>query len=231
MAFRTIETDPISPFGEPEVPAAEWTYREWRRLALEQGIGYLRSHLGMASQRAGRTFATMPEWPRGRSLDRSVEAFVNDGRWLWECPVCRAAQVCAASDPRAFCVECFNAGDGWWPVEWPDAKTVTAAEHVLAARPSDRERNWRPSRESLRDLQTENLQRGVDPDAPGHMILGDAEMLARVKVQLQEMGYPVIEGPEDELLTLPPAKMRKALEARALNAAAERAAEREEATP
>lgn len=221
--LRTIETDSISPFGEPEVPAAEWTYRLWLSDAVTSGRLFARAYLGEASRRAQRTFDTVPDFPQGQSLGRSVYAFVDDGRWLWACPVCNAAQVCSESDRRAFCIECFNAGDGWWPVVWPDAETIAAADHVLAARPSDAQRNWHPQIETLLDLQHENLAHGIDPDAPGHVILGNVVVLAKVKEQLDALGFPMLEGPEDELLALPPDEMQKALQARVAQREIERA--------
>lgn len=221
--IRTIENDAISPFGEPEVPPAEWTYRAWRDEALAHGPMFLRAYLGVASQNAGRAIDSMPEWPRARSLAQSVHAFVNDGRWLWACPICGAAQVASADDKRAFCIECFNAGDGWWPVEWPDDSTRAAGEVVLSHRPSDAQRNWNPKDETVRDLQNENLQHGINPDAPGHEMIDNPVVLAQLKAQLDALGFPMIEGPEDELLTLPEAQVQAALEARLAEKEAQRA--------
>lgn len=201
--IRTIENDPISPFGEPEVPPAEWTYRAWRMEALHRGVFYLRAYLLAAGERCGWTPASMPEWPRAASLTRKVDAFVNSGRWLWSCPLCNAAQVASYDDRRAFCVECFNAGDGWWPVVWPSDEDRRAIETVLAARGDDGNRNWLPS-ETVRDLQAENLEHGVNPDAPGYMMIGNPKVLADLKAPLRELGFNPQEGPEDALLDMDP---------------------------
>jgi len=186
VRIHTIETDPRSPFGEPEVPPAEWTYRAWRAEAVDRGVGFIRAYLAMASERSGREYRDVPLFPTGMSLERTVAAYVNHGRWLWDCPICNAAQVCAAGDERAFCIECFNAGDGWWPVVWPDSTTRAQIEELLVRRPAQEQRSWYPH-EPLEQLQLENLSIGADPDLPGLPWPGAQPALALVR---ETLGLP-----------------------------------------
>lgn len=171
-AIRTIETDPESPFGEPEIPAAEWTLRHVIKEQFGRGLA-----AGMAWLARGG-ISSLPKFPQGQSLERTVVAYVNHGRWLWDCGQCGAAQACTPNDPRAFCVGCFNGGDGWWPVEFPaEMRTI---ETLLERRPRDAQRNWQPP-ETIDQLQLENLSIGVDPDLPDRQWPGAQKALAVVR--------------------------------------------------
>lgn len=190
--IHTIETDPHSmvtarlgrtpPFGSPSSPPAEWVY--WRYVGewAMHGIDAVNVHLAVAADRASHTygrpvvFTTLPRFPQRPSTERTVRAYANHGRWVWDCP-CGCAQVCSAVDPRAFCVGCFNGGDGWWPVVWP-ARVDDIAE-LLGRRPDEEARNWKPG-ETLEQLQAENLSLGVDPDLPGLPWPGARQALALV---------------------------------------------------
>jgi hypothetical protein len=134
-----------------------------------------------AGRRSGRELTAVPRFPTHASLDRTVVAFVNHGRWLWECPICHAAQVCSATDHRAFCIDCFNGGDGWWPIVWPDEPTLRAAVTLLVRRPDKTLRNWHPAVESVQQLQAENVRHGLDPDVPGLPWPGAVAALAVVR--------------------------------------------------
>jgi hypothetical protein len=106
--------------------------------------------------------------PSDLARDAAVVAFVNDGRWLAECP-CGAAQLVSQSDRRYFCVDCMNqyAGGRWVRVAWPDDVTVEAIEALLVRRPFPDTRNWLPH-ETITDLFVENVTHGVGGiDAPG----------------------------------------------------------------
>jgi hypothetical protein len=155
--IRTIETDPDSPFLPAEVPAAEWTFRHVLAERVERGSQHLASWAATARLRS------LPTYPTGSS-GRTVEAFVNHGRWMWRCPTCPAAQVASLADPRAFCVECFNDGDGYHDVVFPDDRTRLQLETLLGRRPN-RNRNWTPE-ETVEQLQLENLALGLTTDAP-----------------------------------------------------------------
>lgn len=179
-AIDTIETDPLSPFGEPEVPPAEWTYRHCVQNWAAKGAMYVSATLQRISENAGREFRSVVQFPAGQSLERSVAAYVNNGRWLWDCPICKAAQVCSEVDHRAFCVGCFNGGDGWWQVEWPDQRADV--ETLLSRRPRKETRNWVPA-ETVDQLQAENLANGLDPDLKTRQWPAARRALAMVRKQ------------------------------------------------
>lgn len=85
-------------------------------------------------------------------------AFVNDGRWVVQCP-CGGAQLVSPDDPRFYCVDCAGErhGSKWVPVVFP--REHTAISDALAARPRDKQR-WSPG-ESLAMLRKENIEHGV----------------------------------------------------------------------
>jgi hypothetical protein len=88
-----------------------------------------------------------------------VKVFVNDGRWLVQCPHCNSAQLAARSDPRFFCIECQNNGTMLWAqVVWP--ADPTGIETELSARPHAVNQQWLPS-ETVADLVAENAANGV----------------------------------------------------------------------
>lgn len=157
--IRTIETDPISPFGPPEVPAAEWTYRKVVDDAIRKGPQFMLAWL------QGTGVRKLPDFPRFASLEHKVFARINHGRWLWDCPrACGGAQCCTPNDPRGFCVECFNGGDGYYPVVFPDE--LAAIETLLSRRPRDDQRHWAPG-ETVDQLQLENATLGLPDDLDG----------------------------------------------------------------
>lgn len=194
----TIENDPESwaarALGSAgplaATPPAEWTYRACLEQQMRAG-----SLLAQAWLEA-KGLREMPRFPRAASLERTVAARINHGRWLWDCAHCSAAQVCTPADPRAFCVSCFNRGDGWWPVEFPEDKA--AIEELLVRRPDASQRNWRPG-ESIEDLQLENLGLGVDPDVGEHRWPDAAHALELVRSfrdrQLAAASDRQLEGP------------------------------------
>lgn len=153
----TIETDPQSPFCDPEVPPAEWTWRHMLAEACSRGPTFLRAWCAKAS------VTSVPDFPT-YSSGRIVEAFVNHGRWLWRCPDCPEAQVASRDDRRAFCCACFNKLAGWHEVRFPDDLTVLQIETLLGRRPLEN-RNWF-SDEPVDKLQIENLALGLTSDAP-----------------------------------------------------------------
>ena len=84
----------------------------------------------------------------------AVEVYVNQGRWIVECPDCRGAQLASLTDPRFMCNCCGNAaiGGSWRPVAWP--KSADQIEALLADRPRDNQ-NWLPG-EPLKALRADN---------------------------------------------------------------------------
>lgn len=92
------------------------------------------------------------------SVDVTLDVWVNDGRWIIQCP-CGGAQNAYAGQRRFFCVDCLNEAHGgaWVKVHWP--KDHSAIDEVLAPRPIGNQ-HWVPG-ETVRDLQADNRSRGL----------------------------------------------------------------------
>ena len=105
-----------------------------------------------------------PEVPA--SITTSVDAFVNAGRWLWECIACNNATVCEIGQP-SICVEC--ATQGWVNVVFPSNREDVEAE--LLKQPGHRAhapiRQWYPGWEiSVLEDRTARAQAAVDAGVP-----------------------------------------------------------------
>lgn len=83
----------------------------------------------------------------------AITVYVNEGRWIEECPDCHGAQLATPSDPRFMCHCCGNAAVGgrFRPVVWPTE--AAAVERELLRRPAEVNRNW--IGESVKDLRAE----------------------------------------------------------------------------
>lgn len=107
--------------------------------------------------RQARVIASPPE-DSDRS-EKTLPAFVNDGRWVFVCP-CGSAQLASRTDRRFWCWECRAAG--WTDVAWPDDDDDLAeAERILSARPDASSRNWKPWEQTVEDLAAENAAHGL----------------------------------------------------------------------
>lgn len=89
-----------------------------------------------------------------------VAVYINEGRWVVECPDCHGAQLACATDRRFMCNECANVtvGGRWRRTAWPANAAEIAA--VLELRPWGRTQNWTPG-ETVGDLATENAAHGI----------------------------------------------------------------------
>ena len=93
-------------------------------------------------------------------------AYVNQGRWIVDCPKCNAGLFARAE--RIVCTAYSRDGtpipgtgcDSELEVKFPDPAERAKAEAVLAER-EELNRNWYPDRESVSDLKAENALRGV----------------------------------------------------------------------
>lgn len=102
-----------------------------------------------------------PEGPALPGLPGTeVEVYVNQGRWIVECPVCKGAQVACHTDPKFLCNVCANVAiDGRWRrTVWPPNRN--AIEAALEVRPNELEQNWFPG-ETVDNLLAENVEHGV----------------------------------------------------------------------
>lgn len=90
-----------------------------------------------------------------------IVAFVNEGRWIVECPFCHSAQVGSPDDPRFLCV-CANDPvlGAYLQVEYPAPADRARIEDALSARTWVGNVNWLPE-ETANDLVAENIEQGV----------------------------------------------------------------------
>lgn len=90
----------------------------------------------------------------------SIPVFVNDSRWMIQCPTCNGAQLASVNDKRFFCTTCLNSENGgrWLRVVWP--KDAGQIEETLKRRPNPSNRHWLPH-ETVADLERENREHGV----------------------------------------------------------------------
>jgi len=85
-----------------------------------------------------------------------VQARVNWGRWIVDCPspFCQSALAVFPGTPAFTCEDCGADGEIQWPAE------VRDISRLLAFRPNPMNRNWEPG-ETLHDLSDENVRHGV----------------------------------------------------------------------
>lgn len=94
-----------------------------------------------------------------------VEAYVNYGQWVAECPSGDGGAIQASRSEPFMCPECWNAlwGGQWLEVVYPPNKA--AIEAVLLRRPKVRNeyrtRNWLPG-ETVAALNAENAAHGLE---------------------------------------------------------------------
>jgi hypothetical protein len=138
----TRETNPAATY-RTDCPPHEWDYRELRDQLDARAVA-----LGQKNP--------IPQYPTTRA-PRIVHVYVNHGRWLWDCPICRASYM-AAGTARGYCTNCWNAAEGWFPLAFPPERA--AIEAALDDRPDPATRNWFPP-ETVADLEAENVERGV----------------------------------------------------------------------
>lgn len=92
---------------------------------------------------------------------QAVAVYVNEARWVVDCPDCGGAQIASRADRRFMCNECANIAIGglWRPVVWPSSTVEQGIEKALAPRPP-RNAHWLPG-ETVADLVAENAENGV----------------------------------------------------------------------
>ena len=104
--------------------------------------------------------------PPVTNIQGTVTAYINDGRWVADCPAgCGGALVVSERQPIFICADCGSPenGDNWYAVAFPAQKT--SIERVLLKRPArapDRAhtRHWLPG-ETVDKLKAENRARGL----------------------------------------------------------------------
>lgn len=101
---------------------------------------------------AGEHFSTKDSLVRGPPL----EARVDHGRWIVDCPHCKGAECVTLDDPVFLCLSCGNeaVGGKLYRVKFPPPARRRKLEALLAERPLFGQ-NWDPSI-SLTRVRTEN---------------------------------------------------------------------------
>lgn len=87
-------------------------------------------------------------------------AYVNHNRWVVDCPCGNGIIVVPRTDV-AVCPDAPMGCGQRYPVQWPAAQSLAAAQKALEQRPIPY-RNWFPDRETVADLRAENTLRGVE---------------------------------------------------------------------
>jgi len=90
-----------------------------------------------------------------------LSAFINEGRWIAECPTGDGnAFVVSRNSDLFWCGICGNrtTAGSWIRVRFPPGKA--AIERLLMHRPDERNRNWLPG-ETVANLARENRAHGL----------------------------------------------------------------------
>jgi hypothetical protein len=89
-----------------------------------------------------------------------LQAFVNDGRWIVQCPDCNGAQPAFDGELLYMCHGCWNISTQhkWRRVTFPPDRVDI--EGALEIRPLSQNRWWKPP-ETLQDLRDENSGHGL----------------------------------------------------------------------
>ena len=93
---------------------------------------------------------------------QTVMAYINEGRWIVDCPTGDGNALCvSAKDQLFWCSLCGNSTTRgqWLGIEFPPEKTEI--ERILLLRPMISNRNWRWP-ETVADLTQENRQRRLE---------------------------------------------------------------------
>lgn len=101
-----------------------------------------------------------PPPPFDFRLRGEVQAYINHGRWVADCPFCASAMLCAPSDARFWCVECGNYNNQDAPMAVIFPRNWRDIEQTLLMRPDARTRNWKAP-ETIDDLIRENQEHNV----------------------------------------------------------------------
>ncbi len=121
-------------------------------------IGALKS--GMQLLRWFQGQARVIGFPFKASVNGSVDAEINHGRWIVRCPACAGAEEVDPDEPVFYCLSCGNADVGGHVMMavFPDDRGEIEA--ALLKRLDIGTRNWNTN-ESLEDLEAENAGHGI----------------------------------------------------------------------
>src|SRR5690606_23652353 len=92
----------------------------------------------------------------------SAQAWLHRGRWVVQCPHCRAdVQLAFERTPLFMCSACWNedTGGAWRPVAFPEERAQIEA--LLTMRRRRQHQNWTPG-EGIDDLLGQNRRLAAD---------------------------------------------------------------------
>ena len=124
----------------------------------------IQKHLSMEQcirLEASRVTRVLPPEATPDNIQGQVDAYVNHGRWIAECPHgCGEAYVTSKQDPLFWCAGCRNTLNGgrWYLVAFP--KALARIERALEKRLARTNMNWTPG-ETSQALEAENKAHGV----------------------------------------------------------------------
>ena len=95
---------------------------------------------------------------RASDNDPVLQAEINHGRWIVQCPSCAGAELVDPADLRFFCLSCYNRAHGgrWLRVTLPAEKPEIEAV-LLLRRPQNQ--HWQPG-ETVAKLKAKNKEAG-----------------------------------------------------------------------
>lgn len=130
-----------------------YKHEDWQQDKLSVFLAHLARSLGN------------PVPPAEDKVSGVVQAYINHGRWVADCPDCAGGIVVSMHTPLYYCPCCGNqSNEGlWYQVIYPPE--MAAIEMELLKRPARDgfravNRNWDVG-ESIQQLRTENTDRGI----------------------------------------------------------------------
>ena len=135
-----------------------WLIRRMAKEGIRLKPGYsafVHSHLGHRKYLHGKAM--------GARTGAPIEARINHGRWIADCPYCSGAELADPSNKKFFCLHCFMEENGNRPTvaRFPPKPQRLEIERVLLLRPLVINRNWFPG-ETIGELKQENLENGLE---------------------------------------------------------------------
>lgn len=112
---------------------------------------------------------------------REVEARVNWGRWVADCPRCPSADIAIPGQPFK-CANCGAKAD----IIWPSGEMRFGVERLLLMRPDPSKQNWEPG-ETLLDLMAENALHGIFDFPEGYDVASTALVVEAERIRMDTL--------------------------------------------
>lgn len=104
-----------------------------------------------------------------------LPSYVNDGRWVADCPMCNAGIACHPDISQGCCLECGIV----YQITFPPLSLRQAAEEQLMVRPKGN-RNWFPDEANARRHGLEGAEKVDQLKAENALLLDEALVLELV---------------------------------------------------